>query len=100
VEHAWKFPYPEFKLTRILKRLGDKVPTLQNFFPKNKTSLLSTNATKYLQNIILKRDQINNGFLRAEEITIIVDLGQAKSMKVVENHLDYLICKKFAQPRA
>ena len=56
-----------------------------------KYALLSNDGVEVLQDIIRKRDQTNNGVSRAEAITIIVDLGQAKSMKTAENHLDYLI---------
>ena len=62
-------------------------------FSAKKTSLLSNNGIDVLQDIIRKRDQTNNGVSRAEAVSIIVDLGQAKSMKSAENHLDYLIRK-------
>ena len=74
-----------------MTRIGDKEPTLEICFPKMKSTFLSNYGVGVLQDIIRKRDQTNNGVFRAESITIIVDLGQAKSMKVAENHLDYLI---------
>ena len=77
-----------------MKRIGDKEPTLENCFPQQKTSLLSNEAIDILQDIIRRRDLTNNGVTRSEAITIIVDLGQAKTFKVAENHLDYLIRKK------
>ena len=85
---------PYTTLRDVLTRLGDKEPTLLNFFPLQKHSLLSSESVDLLQNIICKRDHTNTGVSRAESITMIVDLGQAKCRKTAENHLDYLIREK------
>ena len=74
-------------LNRVMKRLGGNEPTLVNCFPSNtKNSLLSSELLDVLQDIIRKRDQINNGVSRKEAIQLIVDLGQTTSNKSAENH--------------
>ena len=85
---------PEGTLRDVMKRLGNKEPTLANCFHQQQNALLSNESIDLLQDIICKRDQTNSGVSRAEAITIIVDLGQAKCRKSAENHLDYLIRKK------
>ena len=85
---------PLTTLADVMKRLGNREPTLDNCFPQKKTSLLSNESIAVLQDVIRKRDQINTGVSRAEAITIIADLGQAKCLKTAENHLDYLIRSK------
>ena len=82
---------PPTTLFNVMKRLGDRPPTLKNCFPQKKNSLLSTDDIIVLQDIIRKRDCSNAGVSRKEAVQIIVDLGQAKSYKSAENHLDYLI---------
>ena len=92
-EHSGQLYVPESTLHDVMKRIGDREPTLGICFPQKQTSLLSNDGIDLLQDIIRKRDQTNNGVSRAEAISIILDLGQAKSMKTAENHLDYLIRK-------
>ena len=72
-------------------RLGNKKITVENCFKDKKQGLLSNELVEVLQDIIRKRDQINNGVTRKEAIQLIVDLGQCVSSKAAENHLDYLI---------
>ena len=82
---------PRRTLNSVLSRLGDKEPTLENCFPLQKKSLLSQETVCVLQDIICKRDEHNNGLSRKETLEIIAGLGNAKSFRQDDNHLDYLI---------
>ena len=77
-----------------MSRLGQKDPTVQNCFPVARKSPLSNELLNVLQDIVRKRDQINNGVTRKEGIQLILDLGQCTSSRSAENHLDYLIRNK------
>jgi len=74
-----------------LKRLGDREITLDNVFPLRRGGLLTGEQTKIVQDIVCKRDLINNPMGRKEWIWLIADLGQASSLKQAENKLGYLI---------
>ena len=63
-------------------------------FRKSSRGLLSDELITVLQDIIWKRDEINNGVSCKEAIQLIVDLGQCISSRSAENRLDYLIRKK------
>ena len=82
---------PPTTLNSVMRRLGNKKITVENCFKDKKQGLLSNELVEVLQDIIRKRDQINNGVTRKEAIQLIVDLGQCVSSKAAENHLDYLI---------
>ena len=56
-----------------------------------KTCLLSNVEVEILQDIVCKRDRVNEGVSRKEAVQLGIDIGQAKSIKQAENHLDYLI---------
>lgn len=82
---------PLSTMREAIKRLGGKEPTRANCFPIQKRALLTPELIELLQDIIRRRDRSNNGMTRREVIAIISDLGQSKSFKTSENHLDYLI---------
>ena len=82
---------PHTTLYNVLRRLDGREATLQNCFPQKKNSFLSSADIIVLQDIVRKRDRQNTGVTRKEAIQIIIDLGQARSYKSAENHLDYLI---------
>jgi len=82
---------PRTTLQSVMKWLKDKPLTHDNCFPIKMFLLLSNDSLLVLQDIIQKRNQINNGVSQKEAIQIISDLGHTKSNKVAENHLDYLI---------
>ena len=84
---------PPSTLNSVMDRLGNNEITVENCFRSKKKGLLSTELIDVLQDIIRKRDEINNGVSRKEAIQLIVDLGQCGSSKAAENHLDYLIRK-------
>ena len=65
--------------------------TPKNCFNNRNSTLLSGDSVVVLQDIIRKRNQINNGVTRKKAIQLICDLGGAKTSKVAKNHLDYLI---------
>ena len=77
-----------------MRRLGNLAITVETCFSKTKAGLLSTELIEVLQDIIIKRDEINNGVSQKDAIQLIVDLGQCYSSKSAENHLDYLIRSK------
>ena len=62
-------------------------------FSLKKKNLLPPDLIDILQDIICKRDQLNNGASRKEAVQLIVDLGRASNTESAENHLDYLIRK-------
>ena len=78
----------------VMRRIGDGEITVENCFSKTRKGLLSIELTQVLQDIIRKRDEINNGVRRQEAIQLIVDLSQWVSKKSAESHLDYLIRSK------
>jgi len=82
---------PDSTLRSALKRVGYKPITLDNVFPLKKNALLSNQQVEFLQDVIVKRDQTNNGIDRKECIEIIAELGRVGKTKTAENHLDYLI---------
>ena len=85
---------PPSTIVSVMKRLGHSSITVQNCFPQTRKGLLSAELIQVLQDIIRKRDEINNGVSWKEAIQLIVDLGQCFSSKSAENHLDYLIRSK------
>ena len=52
------------------------------------------NKSKYVEDIIIKRDTANLGMSRKEVIQFISEIGQAKLFVQTENYLDYLIREK------
>ena len=89
------FFVPRTSLNSVMLCLGRKEPTIENCFPNYRsTALLTEESVVVLQDIIKKRDQINNGVSRKEAIELVCELGQAKSMKQAENHLDWFIRSK------
>ena len=85
---------PSSTIKSVAQRLGNREITVENCFEKSSRGLLSDELITVLQDIIRKRDEINNGVSRKEAIQLIVDLGQCTSSRSAENHLDYLIRKK------
>ena len=85
---------PSSTLISVMRRIGDGKITVENCFSKTRKGLLSIELTQVLQDIIRKRDEINNGVSQQEAIQLIVDLSQCDSRKSAENHLDYLIRSK------
>ena len=85
---------PSSTIKSVAQRLGNREITVENCFEKSSRGLLSDELIAVLQDIIRKRDDINNGVSRKEAIQLIVDLGQCISSRSAENHLDYLIRKK------
>ena len=82
---------PRQTIFNVLRRIGRKPITYENFFPDNNRALLSNWQVKCVEDIIIKRDTANLGMSRKEVIQVISELGQAKSFVQAENHLDYLI---------
>ena len=84
---------PKSTVKSALKRLVQKKITHENVFPSKTSALLSNDQVDFVQDIIVKRDQDNNGVSRKEAIDIIYNLAGEKKMKDAENHYDYLIRK-------
>ena len=78
----------------VLRRIGRKPITYENFFPTKKRSLQSGKQVKYEEGTIIKRDKEKIGMSRKEVIQVISELGREKSFVQAENHLDYLIQAK------
>ena len=78
----------------VARRLRNREATVQNYFQRSDRGLLIDQLIQVLQDIIRKRDDINNGVSRKEAIQLIVDLGQCVSSRSAENHLDCLVRKK------
>ena len=49
-------PVPKQKVFNVLRRIGRKKITYENFFPVKKRSLLSEIQVKYVEDIIIKSD--------------------------------------------
>ena len=83
---------PKSTFNSVMARIKVKDDiTPENSFNKQNSTLLSGDSVVVLQNIIHKRNQINNGVIRKEAIQLICDLGGTKTSKIAENYLDYLI---------
>ena len=85
---------PPTTLKSVIRRLGNKKTTVENCFQAQKEGILSNELVQVLQDIIRKRDQINNGVTRKEAIQFMVDMGQCVSSTSAENQLDYMIRMK------
>ena len=85
---------PRKTIFNVLRRIGRKPITYENFFPDNNRALLSNLQVKCVEDIIIKRDTAKLVMSRKELIQVISELGQAKSFVQEENHLDYLIRAK------
>ena len=57
-------PVPKQTVFNVLRRIGRKPITYDNFFPAKKISLPSEMQVKYVENIIIKRDKSNLGISR------------------------------------
>ena len=62
---------PRQTVQNVLKRLGNKPITLEHVLPILKRSLLPQDMVLFLQDIIRKRDEGNNGISREEKIELI-----------------------------
>ena len=83
---------PRSMLNSVLACIeGKNDITPKNFFNNQNSALLPGDSVMVLQDIICKRNQINNGVTKKEAIQLICDLGDANTPKVAKNHLDYLI---------
>ena len=72
----------------VLRGIGRKPVTYENFFTMNNREFLSEKQVKYVEDIIIKIDTANLGISRKEVIQVISDLGQAKSFVQAYNHLE------------
>ena len=89
--HASGITFPSSTLKSVVRRIGDDGSTVENSISKTKKGLLTSEIVQVLQEIIRKRDEINNGVSIKEVIQLVVDLPQFGSRKSAENHLDNLI---------
>ena len=69
---------PKQTVFNVLRRIGRKPITYENFFPVKKRLLLSKIQVNYVDDIIIKRKTANLGMSRKEVMQVISELGQAK----------------------
>ena len=66
---------PKQTVYNIVRRIGRKLITYENFFPDKKRALLLNLQVKYLDDIIIKRYTANLRMSRKEVIQVISELG-------------------------
>ena len=62
-----------------------------NVTPLRTKSLIGETDLKFLQEIIISRDEANNGLGRKEVITLIGDMAQCPNHSTCQNHWNYLV---------
>ena len=71
--------FPKQTVFNVLRRIGRKPITYENFFPDKKRALISNLQVKYVEDIIIKRERVNLGMSRKDLIQVISELSQAKT---------------------
>ena len=72
-------PVPKQTVFNFLQRIGRKLITYENTFPRKNKALLSESQVKYMEYIIVTRDTANPGVSRGQVIQFILYIGQANS---------------------
>jgi hypothetical protein len=84
---------PRTTVLSALKQCKGKYIEHSTVFPNTERSLLDNKSLKVIQDIIMKRDQNNMELSRKECICLVMDIGEAESFQVAENHYSYCVRK-------